>query len=46
MDLYDDTSIENSKKIDFIKEAEEDAFKKKEIGKLNFGKLKSRRKVK
>ena len=35
LDLYDETSIENSKKIDFIKEAEEEAFKKKEIVNTN-----------
>ena len=35
LDLYDETFIENSKKIDFIKEAEEQAFKKKEIVNTN-----------
>tara|TARA_A100001015_G_scaffold290585_1_gene363794 strand:- start:88 stop:1407 length:1320 start_codon:yes stop_codon:yes gene_type:complete len=35
LDLYDETFIENSRKIDFIKEAEEQAFKKKEIVNTN-----------
>ena len=35
LDLYDETFIENSKKIDFIKEAEEEAFKKKEVVNTN-----------
>ena len=35
LDLYDETFIENSKKIDFIKEAEEEALKKKEVVNTN-----------
>ena len=35
LDLYDETFIENSKKIDFIKEAEDEAFKKKEVVNTN-----------
>ena len=35
LDLYDETFIENSKKVDFIREAEEQAFKKKEIVNTN-----------
>ena len=35
LDLYDETFIENSKKIDFIKEAEEEAFKKIEVVNTN-----------
>ena len=44
LDLYDETVLENQKKIDYIKEAEEEAFSKKDIVNTNgsgFGQNKS-----